>query len=474
MTFDSLTFVIFLALAFVCYWSIRSWTARKALLLISSYVFYAAWNPFFVLLLMATTGFDWFAARCMGRIETPSRRKLILAASIATNLLALGFFKYAQFLTDTAIQLMHLVGLDFKPIALGILLPIGISFYTFESLSYVIDVYRRRIPVSNSLLDYSLFVTFFPHLVAGPILRYGDFSPQCLVEKSWRSAAIGKGLTLFVYGLALKVFLADLVFAPVSDQVFGHAAQAGLAESWLGASAFSLQVYCDFAGYSLCAIGVALLFGFRLPMNFENPFGSVGIADLWTRWHISLANWVRDYIFTPLGGYRKGLSRAYANLLAAFLLIGLWHGASWTYVAWGGIQGCLLIGERVVRQHVWDFCKVRSPLGRAALAVCTFCLFTLAIVFFRASSFEQAWMLLRNMAALGPSPAEALVSPSQRMLAQFFGVLTIASNIWHAQLRGWDWLDNRSVSWRAATIALSLAAVIFSPGLNRAFVYFQF
>ena len=474
MTFDSLTFIVFLALVFVGYWSIRSWTARKALLLLSSYVFYAAWNPFFVLLLVATTGFDWFAARWMDRIETHSRRKLILAASITTNLSALGFFKYAQFLSDTAVQLLQLVGVDFKPITLGILLPVGISFYTFESLSYVIDVYRRRIPVSKSLLDYSLFVTFFPHLVAGPILRYGDFSPQCLVEKSWRSAELGKGLTLFVYGLALKVFLADLVFAPVADQVFGHAAQVGTAESWLGASSFSLQVYCDFAGYSLCAIGVALLFGFRFPMNFENPFGSVGIADLWTRWHMSLASWVRDYIFTPLGGYRKGSARGHLNLLVAFLLVGLWHGAAWTYVAWGGIHGLLLVGERMLRQHVWDFGKVRNPLGRAALAVATFGLFTLAVVFFRATSFEQAWSIIESMATLGPSAPAALVSQGQRLLAELFGVLTIASHIAHAHQRGWDWLDKRSVSWRAATIATSLAAVIFSPGLNPAFLYFQF
>jgi len=474
MTFDSLTFIVFLAFAFICYWSIRSWTARKALLLLSSYVFYAAWNPFFVLLLMATTGFDWFAAHWMDRVETPSRRKLILAASITTNLSALGFFKYAQFLTDTAIQLLRLVGVDFKPITLGILLPVGISFYTFESLSYVIDVYRRRIPVSKSLLNYSLFVTFFPHLVAGPILRYGDFSPQCLVEKSWRSAPIGKGLTLFVYGLALKVFLADLVFAPVADQVFGHATQVGMAESWLGASAFSLQVYCDFAGYSLCAIGVALLFGFRFPMNFENPFGSVGIADLWTRWHITLASWVRDYIFTPLGGYRKGSARGHLNLLVAFLLVGLWHGAAWTYVAWGGIHGLLLVGERIVRQHVWDFAKVESPPGRAVLAVATFGLFTLAVVFFRAASFEQAWSIIEGMATLGPSAPEALVPAGQRLLAVLFGVLIVASHIRNAQLRGWDWLDHRSVAWRTTSIAASLAAVIFSPGLNPAFLYFQF
>src|ERR1700726_696489 len=326
MTFDSLTFVVFLAVTFVAYWATPLWTARKVLVLACSYVFYAAWNPFFVLLIIATTGFDWFAARWMDRTKAPSRRKAIMAASIAINLSALGFFKYAQFFADTAVDLLRVFSVDFKPMSLGILLPVGISFYTFESLSYVIDVYRKRIEVSKSLLDYGLYVTFFPHLVAGPILRYGDFSPQCVEPKSWRSAEVGKGLALFVYGLALKVCLADLVFAPVVDRVFASGVSAGFGESWLGAASFSLQAYCDFAGYSLCAIGVALMFGFRFPMNFESPFGSVGMADLWTRWHMSLASWIRDYVFLPLGGYRRGVLRGEANLLFAFLLVGLWHG----------------------------------------------------------------------------------------------------------------------------------------------------
>ena len=226
MTFDSLSFLAFLVLIYVCYWGVRSWRARKMLLLGGSYLFYGAWNPFFVLLLVATTGFDWLAARWMERVAEPSRRKAIVAASIAINLCALGFFKYAQFFADNAVALARLVGIDFRPISLGIILPVGISFYTFESLSYVVDVYRKRIPASKSLLDYGLYTTFFPHLVAGPILRYGDFEPQCAVEKSWRSTPLGKGLALFVYGLALKVCLADLVFAPVVDQVLSPGSSA--------------------------------------------------------------------------------------------------------------------------------------------------------------------------------------------------------------------------------------------------------
>jgi alginate O-acetyltransferase complex protein AlgI len=472
MTFDSLTFVVFLALTFAAYWATPSWTARKVLVLVCSYVFYAAWNPFFVLLIIATTGFDWFAARWMDRAKVQSRRKAIMAASIVINLGALGFFKYAQFFADTAVDLLRVFSVDFKPLSLGILLPVGISFYTFESLSYVIDVYRKRIAVSKSLLDYSLYVTFFPHLVAGPILRYGDFSPQCLEPKSWRSVSVGRGLALLVFGLALKVCLADLIFAPVADQVFGHASEAGFAESWLGASAFSLQVFCDFAGYSLCAIGTALMFGFRFPMNFESPFGSIGIAELWTRWHMSLASWMRDYVFTPLGGYRKGRARGHFNLLVTFVLVGLWHGAAWTFVLWGALHGLFLIGERLLREHVWDFAKVHNAPARVVFAIVTFGLFTVAVVFFRASSIGQAWTIVSAMFI--PGTRSALVAFDVSMVAIVAGAVMIGAQIRYGHLRGWDWLESWSVTPRAASIALALTAIVLSPGFNPAFIYFQF
>lgn len=472
MTFDSLTFVVFLAGIFGGYWAVRSWTARKVFLLGASYLFYAAWNPFFVLLIIATTGFDWLASHWMNRVQRAPYRRAILASSIAINLGSLGFFKYAQFLSDNAVDLLHLFGINFEPVALGILLPVGISFYTFESLSYVIDVYRRRIVVSKSVLDYGLYVTFFPHLVAGPILRYGDFSPQCEQPKSWHSAEVGKGLALFVFGLALKVCLADLVFAPVVDRVFAAGVHAGFGESWLGATSFSLQAYCDFAGYSLCAIGVALMFGFRFPMNFESPFGSVGMAELWTRWHMSLASWIRDYVFIPLGGYRRGRLRGEVNLLFAFLLVGLWHGAAWTFVVWGGLQGVFICAEHLIKRYVWDFGKVDNRFGRAALAVATFGTFSIAAVFFRAHSFTQGSSILTSMFA--PGARSTLVPSNEAIVAIALGASVVGSHILFGHLRRWDWLDRWPVAPRAVAIALALAAVVFSPGFNPAFIYFQF
>ncbi|HEV8503272.1 MAG TPA: MBOAT family O-acyltransferase [Casimicrobiaceae bacterium] len=474
MTFDSLTFAVFLLATWAVYWATPGWHARKVMLLVLSYVFYAAWNPFFVLLLMATTGFDWLMGRKLeGEVRTRWRRVLLLA-SIIVNLCALGFFKYAQFFTDTAIDLARVFGIAYRPLDLGILLPVGISFYTFESLAYVIDVFRRRSRASTSLLDYSLYVTFFPHLVAGPILRYNDFNPQTEAPKAFAETAQGRGLVLLGIGLALKVCLADLVFAPVVDAIFSPTAHPGVGETWLGATTFSLQVYCDFAGYSLCAIGVALMFGFRFPSNFESPFGAVGMVDLWNRWHISLSSWLRDYVFTPLGHYRRGRLRGHANLIFTFFLCGLWHGAAWTFVLWGGLNGVLLVAERIIRDHVWDFTRVKSEWGRAALSLATFALFAIEAVMFRAHSVRQALAMMRTMLGFGRGGDTSLVSPHDARFALAVGAVVLAAQIVSARERGWEWLDRTPTLWRAAVAAAALAAVVFSPGLNPAFIYFQF
>lgn len=474
MTFDSLTFLAFLCVAYAAYWLVPSWHARKVFLLLASYVFYAAWNPFFVLLLMATTGFDWIAGRVLERTAAIPRRRLLLLASIAVNLSALGFFKYAQFFANTAIDLARVFSVEWKPLDLGILLPVGISFYTFESLSYVIDVYRRRVPASRSLLDYGLYVTFFPHLVAGPILRYNDFEPQCATIKRWRDTSLGRGLALFVTGLALKLALADLVFGPVADRVFALDARPALSDAWLGATGFSLQVYCDFAGYSLCAIGTALLFGFRFPSNFESPFGAVGMVDLWNRWHISLSTWLRDYVFTPLGHYRKGRLRGHVNLIFTFLLCGLWHGAAWTFVLWGGLNGVLLVAERIVRDHVWDFTRVKAPGARAGLAFATFTIFAIEAVFFRAATIHQAFGILGAMFGLHADTTSAIVPRADAELAIVAGAALLVAQISTANVRGWNWLDTVPTWARALAVTAAAGAIAFSPGFNPAFIYFQF
>ena len=473
MTFDSLTFAVFLIVVFAAYWLTPGWTVRKVLLLVTSYVFYAFWNPFFVALLVATTAFDWLMGRALARTEAVRMRKLMLAGSIVVNLGALGFFKYAQFFADTAVDLARTVGVTFQPMDLGILLPVGISFYTFESVSYVIDVYRRKVPPSRSFLDYGLYVTFFPHLVAGPILRYGDFSPQCIVPKRFAEARIGLGAALLVIGLTLKVAFADLVFAPVSDKVFG-AGSLSVADAWIGAASFSFQVYCDFAGYSLCAIGTALMFGFRFPSNFESPFGSIGIAELWTRWHISLSTWLRDYVFIPLGGYRNGRVRGAVNVMITFVLCGLWHGAAWTYVVWGAVNGAFIVAERIIRDRVWDFTRTRSPLLPWLLAFATFGLFTLAVVFFRAQSLGHAGQMLLAMAG-GPSQATgSVLTVQEATLALVLGACVLVGHRLSVNVKGWDWLDDVHPAFATALLACAIFAIVSSPGLGPAFIYFQF
>lgn len=474
MTFDSLTFAVFLLVTWLAFWATPRWHARKVMLLALSYVFYAAWNPFFVLLLVATTGFDWLMGRKLEREQRPRWRRALLLGSIIVNLSALGFFKYAQFFTDTAIDLLRLFGITYRPIDLGILLPVGISFYTFESLAYVIDVYRKRSKASTSLLDYGLYVTFFPHLVAGPILRYNDFNPQTQAPVAFADTAQGRGLALLCIGLALKVCLADLVFAPVVDAIFAPTAQAGFADAWLGATTFSLQVYCDFAGYTLCAIGVALMFGFRFPSNFESPFGAVGMVDLWNRWHITLSSWLRDYVFAPLGGYRRGRLRGHINLVFTFLLVGLWHGAAWTFVLWGGLNGLMMVAERLFRDYVWDFARVKSQVGRANLALVTFAFFAIEAVLFRAHSVRQAGTMMRTMLGFGNGGTSNLVSLADARFVIAVGAVVLAAQIISVRVRGWEWLDRTPVVWRTAVAAAALAAIIFSPGLNPAFIYFQF
>ena len=264
------------------------------------------------------------------------------------------------------------------------------------------------------------------------------------------------------------------MFAPVVDHVFAAGAHAGFGESWLGATSFSLQAYCDFAGYSLCAIGVAFMFGFRFPMNFESPFGSVGMAELWTRWHMSLASWIRDYVFLPLGGYRRGRLRGEANLLLAFLLVGLWHGAAWTFVVWGGLQGVFIAFEHLVKRYVWDFGKVDNRIRpRSARRR------DVRHVQHRRRVFPRAFVragLGRSWASMfGAGTGHSTLVPfNEAIVAVALGASVVGSHILFGHLRRWDWLDRWPVAPRAASIAVALAAVVFSPGFNPAFIYFQF
>ncbi len=474
MTFDSLTFALFLAIVFPLYAWLGSWPARKNVLLVASCVFYGSWNPFFLLLLAFTTGFDWWAAQRIYAASSMRTRRVWFWASIIASLSLLGYFKYAQFFANSAIEWLALVGVTYKPIDLGIVLPLGISFYTFESISYIADVYKRRIEPTKSLRDYGLFMTFFPHLVAGPIMRFGDFNAQTITPRVVTADATALGAYMLIAGLFLKIVGADHVFAPISDIVFAPDYKAGFIAAWAGAFAFSMQVYCDFAGYSLAALGIAKMFGFHLPANFESPFASVGIAELWTRWHISLSNWLRDYVFNPLGHYRKGRFRGYLNVMITFTACGFWHGAAWHFVVWGAMHGAFLVSERLLKDSIGDWKIWDAKPVRWLLALLTFALFSLAVVFFRTSTLTLAWERVIAMFGVAIKDAASLAWNGDSKVFVTGLVIGLAVQAWLKPRKGWEWLPAIAWPWRVALLSLMSLAIVLSPGRTNAFIYFQF
>jgi D-alanyl-lipoteichoic acid acyltransferase DltB (MBOAT superfamily) len=350
VVFSSPSFLfVFLPLAAALYFAARGMAVRNLILLLLSLAFYAWGEPVMVLVMLGSIGFNYLAARwidaCQGRA-----RGAALAVAVAVNLAGLAVFKYADFVAGNLEALLHALGapgLGWKRggVALPhIPLPLGISFFTFHALSYLIDVYRRRFRANASLRQIALYIAFFPQLIAGPIVRYRIIARRLAFRRhSWGRASAG--LRLMVIGLAMKVLIADPL-APVADAVFDHSTAPGLLAAWTGTLAYTLQIYFDFAGYSTMAVGMGVVFGFSLPRNFDRPYRSRSITEFWRRWHMTLSAWFRDYLYIPLGGNRLGAARTYRNLLAVFLLCGLWHGASWTFVLWGLWHGLFLVLER--------------------------------------------------------------------------------------------------------------------------------
>lgn len=315
MTFNSLTFAVFFLVVLALHNAPLSWRVKKINLLIASYLFYAAWSPPFVLLLWLSTAVDWQAARWLDQAKTQAARRGFLLLSLAVNLGVLGYFKYGEFLLENFAEGLHALGVAYEPPKADIILPVGISFYTFQTMAYTLDVYLGRARPTKSLLDFSLFVTFFPQLVAGPIVRPTELVPQFATPRTATAQQLGWGLALMVIGLFEKVTLADGFLAPAVDAVYGAKGGAPALDAWIGAIAFSGQIFFDFAGYSTIAIGSAMALGFALPDNFRAPYAAIGFSDFWRRWHMTLSTWLRDYLYIPLGGNRRGRLRSYLNLM---------------------------------------------------------------------------------------------------------------------------------------------------------------
>ena len=472
MVFNSLHFVWFFIAVYAAY-RLLPHRGQNWLLLISSYYFYAAWDWRFLGLLAASTIVDFTTAQLLERSTAPGRRRLFLVVSLTFNLTLLGFFKYFNFFADSLHALFATFGFTLDFVTLRVLLPVGISFYTFVTLSYTLDVYLGRLKPIASFLDYALFVTFFPHLVAGPIVRPTQLTPQFAAPKQATQATMLWGLGLIVLGLFEKVVLADGGLANVADKVFAAKGAVGFADAWLGTLAFSGQIFCDFAGYSTIAVGTALCLGFALPDNFRMPYAAIGFSDFWRRWHISLSTWLRDYLYIPLGGNRGTEVRTYVNLMLTMLLGGLWHGASWTFVAWGGLHGLYLAVERWLRAKTGVVGDPVSAWNRLSLALVTWMLVNLTWVFFRAEDFAGAAHMLRGMAGLAGDAAPVL--PTMFVVKVVVIVSAIVATQWLMRNRSLEDVVAKSPWWLTAVVcAAMLFAVTITQGSGQAFIYFQF
>ena len=473
MVFNSLTFVVFFACVLALHSLPLPWTVRKANLLVASYLFYAAWNPPFVILLWISTVVDWWAAKKLVSVQGAHARRAWMLLSVVANLGMLAYFKYGKFALENFQAIAGTFGIDYRPPGFDIVLPVGISFYTFATLSYTLDIYLRRAKPANNFLDYALFVTFFPHLVAGPIMRPTELVPQFAQPRRASGDQLRFGLALMTLGLFQKVVLADGFLAPAAESVFDArpGTVVGALDAWGGTLAFSGQIFCDFAGYSTTAIGAAMCLGFAMPDNFRFPYAAIGFSDFWRRWHITLSAWLRDYLYIPLGGNRHGPARTYFALMATMLLGGLWHGASWTFVAWGGLHGLYLAAERALRARFAGYRP--GPFALFGLALLTYALINVTWVFFRADSFGQAWSLLRGMA--GSNAGAAPILPTSELVPALGIVAGIVAAHWMMRLRTLEsFVAQRHPALLSGAWALMLFAVIVTQGSGNAFIYFQF
>ena len=473
MIFNSLTFLVFFAIVMALHYApFFSWHQKKINLLIASYLFYAAWNPPFVALLWISTVVDWWAAQWMVRAKRERTRKLWMLTSVCVNLGMLGYFKYGGFLLNNFVAIAGSLGIIYHPPGWDIVLPVGISFYTFATLSYTLDVYLRRSAPAGSFLNYALFVTFFPHLVAGPIMRPTELVPQFEEPRQAKANQIFFGLALLTLGLFQKVVLADGFLAPVVEAVYDTPDKLpGMLDSWVATFAFAGQIFCDFAGYSTSAIGVALCLGFAMPDNFRFPYAAVGFSDFWRRWHITLSSWLRDYLYIPLGGNRHGPARTYTALMGTMLLGGLWHGAAWTFVVWGGLHGTYLAVERWLRGRFSGWKP--GPASIFALGVLTYFLVNITWVFFRAKDFTVASKVLTSMAGAAANPI-----PMIALLPMFYALVIVGGIVathWAMRDKTLEIAVERTPSWLVGSLlGIMAVAVIAEQGKGSAFIYFQF
>ena len=488
MLFNSLHFLLFFPLVAGLYFALPSrW--RAPLLLVASYYFYLSWRPIYGVLLAATTLLDYYSGVRMSRLATPARRRPWLYLSLASNLGTLFVFKYFNFFREAAGALAAAVHVPFAAPTLALVLPVGVSFYTFQSVAYIVDVYQGRLPAEQQLGRFALFVAFFPQLVAGPIERGGQMLPQLRQRHDFDYGRVASGLRLMAWGMFKKVVIADRL-ALLVNPVFDHPRQFDSLALLLAVAAFTGQIYADFSGYTDLARGAARVLGYHLVLNFRQPYLAASVGDFWRRWHLSLSGWFRDYVYIPLGGSRRGAARTQFNVLAVFLLSGLWHGASWTFVAWGALHGTYLVAESLTQPMRTALAQRLGLAARPALlrglgVATTLALVAYAWIFFRANSLPDAFYisahLLRGWGHLHASQLQAMLGGLGRhfaaeLLVASGAVALLAASDYRAErgsVAAWLAAWPTPVRW-AGYLGLLLATLYCGIFTSSQFIYFQF
>jgi alginate O-acetyltransferase complex protein AlgI len=474
MLFCSQQFLLFFLAVFVLYWAVPRHAFRIYLLLVASFIFYATWNEWLAVLIVISTTADYLIARAMDACARRRVRQALLSFSILGNVGILCYFKYANFFLRSLEDGLKMAGANSSLPVLSVILPIGISFYTFEAISYSVDVYRRKIRPEKNLAHFMLFILFFPHLIAGPIVRGSDFLPQIRRKKRWNWLRLNAGLQLFLQGMFKKLVIADRM-AMLTDPVFANPEAFRTDILWAAALAYAIQVFCDFSGYTDMARGTAHLLGYRLAINFNMPFLARNIAEFWRRWHISLSSWLRDYVFIPLGGSRRSRWFTCCNLLIVMTLGGLWHGAAWPFVVFGVIQGVWLGLHRLFREWAERRPQLSALLQtQAGTALCvagTFVTFCCTLVVFRAPTLSAGRAMLAGMFRHANGLREPINLFSIAVLAG-----AVALGHWlGATGRARRWLDAIPATARGAAYGFCMSvALLLTPDSGKSFIYFQF
>jgi alginate O-acetyltransferase complex protein AlgI len=468
MLFVEFRFLWFFLAVFCVYWSLRENRSRKIWLLLCSYFFYAAWDWRFLFLLIGSSALDYFVGTMLARTENPRARRGWLMLSLVANLGTLAFFKYFNFFVASAAELLAWLGLPASVHTLNIILPVGISFYTFHSMSYTIDVYRGKMRAVSSLLDVAAFIGFFPQMVAGPIVRASAFLPQLRLLRKFSDVDVRGALVLFLVGFVKKACIADGV-APTVDKYFDSPATYNASSAWLGVLLYGIQIYCDFSGYTDMAIASARLLGYELPVNFCFPYLARNVADFWHRWHISLSTWLRDYLYIPLGGNRGNRWFVARNIMLTMILGGLWHGGAWTFVIWGTLHGVMLVLHR--QWSEWETRPVRlaAIVGWIAWPLTAYWI-CVTWIFFRAVDLNNAGVIAKSFVFWRSAGTRDI---GVRMI----WIVVLLGIVHRLNSRGVfsNWWRRGSSEAFAAGYGCSVALVlVFIPAKYTPFIYFQF